>query len=211
MKYRVERNPDGEWIMADVWKRGAGLLTDALFNKGTAFTQEERQLFDLDGMLPHQVTDRKHQVNRAWEHLQAKGDDPLEKVEASKIYEVAEALPDNGLLRVHVMGETLEGDMVDKVVMLPVGEPGPGKDRIEMVAGLELREEGGKMLVDNIVFGGPAEKQKIDFDWEVVDVQQKADTPDKRWFYIPAILLLIVVWRTQSARRDQDKLTPVEA
>lgn len=79
MKYRVERSPDGEWIMADVWKRGAGLLTDALFNKGTAFTQEERQLFDLDGMLPHQVTDREHQVRRAWEHLQAKGDDPLEK------------------------------------------------------------------------------------------------------------------------------------
>ncbi|MCP4765820.1 MAG: TRAP transporter permease [Gammaproteobacteria bacterium] len=137
--------------------------------------------------------------------------DPLEKVEASKIYEVAEALPDKGLLRVHVMGETLEGDMVDKVVMLPVGEPAPGKERIEMVAGLELREEDGKMLVDNIVFGGPAEKQKIDFDWEIVDVQQKADTPDKRLFYIPAILLLIVVWKTQSARRDQDKLTPVEA
>ncbi|MCP4335965.1 MAG: TRAP transporter permease [Gammaproteobacteria bacterium] len=137
--------------------------------------------------------------------------DPLEKVEASKIYEVAEALPAKGLLRVHVMGETLEGDMVDKVVMLPVGEPASGKDRIEMVAGLELREEDGKMLVDNIVFGGPAEKQKIDFDWEIVDIQQKADTPDKRWFYIPAILLLIVVWKTQSARRDQDKLTPVEA
>jgi TRAP transporter 4TM/12TM fusion protein len=137
--------------------------------------------------------------------------DPLEKVEATRIYEVAEALPDKGLLRVHVVGETLEGDLVDKVVMLPVGEPGAGKDRIEMSAGLELREEDGKMLVDNIVFGGPAEKQKIDFDWEIVDVQQKADTPDKRWFYIPAILLLIVVWKTQSARRDQDKLTPVEA
>jgi TRAP transporter 4TM/12TM fusion protein len=137
--------------------------------------------------------------------------DPLEKVEASKIYEVAEALPDKGLLRVHVVGETLEGDLVDKVVMLPVGEPGPGKDRLANEAGLELREEDGKMLVDNIVFGGPAEKQKIDFDWEVVDVQQKADTPDKRWFYIPAILLLVVVWKTQSARRDQDKLTPVEA
>jgi hypothetical protein len=40
MKYRVARGPDGEWIMADVWKRGAGILTDALFNKGTAFTSE---------------------------------------------------------------------------------------------------------------------------------------------------------------------------
>jgi len=137
--------------------------------------------------------------------------DPLEKVEASKIYEVAEQLPDNGLLRVHVMGETLEGDLVDKVVMLPVGSPGAGKDRVEMAAGLELREEDGKLLVDNIVFGGPAEKQKIDFDWEIVDVQQKADTPDKRWFYIPAILLLIVVWKTQVARRDQGKIVPAGA
>ncbi len=137
--------------------------------------------------------------------------DPLMKVEAAKIYEVAEQQPDNGLLRVHVRGETLEGDLIDKVVMLPVGAPGPGKERVEMAAGLELREEEGKMLVDNIVFGGAAEKQKIDFDWEVVDVQQKADTPDKRWFYIPAILLLILVWKLQSARRDQDKITPAGA
>ena len=137
--------------------------------------------------------------------------DPLVKVDATQIYEVAEAQPKNGLLRVHVLGETLEGDEVDKVVMLPVGAPGPGKERIEMAAGLELRQEGEKMFVDNIVFGSAAEKQKIDFDWEIVDVQKKADTPNKRWFYIPAILLLIVVWKTQVARRDKDKMKPVEA
>ena len=134
--------------------------------------------------------------------------DPLVKVEASQIYEVAEQQPDNGLLRVHVMGETLEGDLVDKVVMLPVGKLGPGKDRIEMSAGLELRQEGDKLFVDNIVFGSAADKQKIDFDWEIVDVQKKADTPNKRWFYIPAILLLILVWKVQTTRRDQDEITP---
>ena len=78
-----------------------------------------------------------------------------------------------------------------------------------MAAGLELREEDGKMFVDNIVFGSAADKQKIDFDWEVVDVQKKADTPDKRWFYIPAIALLILIWKVQTRRRDQDKITPV--
>jgi hypothetical protein len=80
-----------------------------------------------------------------------------------------------------------------------------------MAAGLELREEDGKFLIDNLVFGGAAEKQKLDFDWEVVDVQQRADTPDKRWFYIPAILLLIGVWKTQTARRDQGKIAPAGA
>jgi TRAP transporter 4TM/12TM fusion protein len=137
--------------------------------------------------------------------------DPLVKVDATQIYEVAEEQPDKGLLRVHVMGETLEGDLVDKVVMLPVGAPGPGKERIEMAAGLELRQEGEKMFIDNIVFGSAADKQKLDFDWEVVDVQKKADTPDKRWFYIPAILLLMLVWKTQTGRRDKDKMKPVGA
>jgi TRAP transporter 4TM/12TM fusion protein len=135
--------------------------------------------------------------------------DPLVGVDATQIYEVAEQQPKNGLLRVHVMGETLEGDMVDKVVMLPVGKLGAGKDRIEIAAGLELRQEGEKMFVDNIVFGSAAEKQKIDFDWEIVDVQKKADTPNKRWFYIPAIILLMFVWKVQTVRRDQGKITPV--
>ncbi|MDJ0954545.1 MAG: NAD-dependent malic enzyme [Acidimicrobiia bacterium] len=79
MKYRIERTDDGEWIVADVWKRGSGLLSDPLLNKGTAFTKEERELFELDGMLPYQPTDREHQVRRAYEHLQDRGDNPLEK------------------------------------------------------------------------------------------------------------------------------------
>jgi malic enzyme len=79
MKYRIERGPNGEWIMPEVWKRGNALLIDALYNKGTAFTLEERELFDLDGMLPHQVTDRDRQVRRAYEHIQHKGDQSLEK------------------------------------------------------------------------------------------------------------------------------------
>lgn len=79
MKYRIERTPDGEWIMADVWKRGSALLSDPLLNKGSAFSTEERELFELDGMLPYQPTDRAHQVRRAEEHLQDCGDNALEK------------------------------------------------------------------------------------------------------------------------------------
>jgi TRAP transporter 4TM/12TM fusion protein len=134
--------------------------------------------------------------------------DPLVKVEAAQIYEVAEAQPDNGLLRVHVVGETLEGDAVDKVVMLPVGKPGDGKERLMTAAGLELREEDNRLYVENIVFGSAANKQGLDFDWEIADVQKKADTPDKRWFYIPAILLLVLVWKTQVKRRDEENIMP---
>ena len=129
---------------------------------------------------------------------------PLEKVEAGKIYEVAEALPVNALIRVHVIGETLEGDLVDKVVMLPLGAAAAGKERLATAAGLELREEDGKLLVDNMVFGGPAERQQIDFDWEVADIQRKTDRPSKQWFFLPALGLLglVVVAQRRRAREN---------
>ena len=79
MKYKIERAADGSWIIANVWKRGHALLNDALLNKGTAFTAEERELFELDGMLPPQITDRARQSRRAYEGVLAKGDRPLEK------------------------------------------------------------------------------------------------------------------------------------
>ena len=135
---------------------------------------------------------------------------PLQKISATQIYDVVEKLPKNTQIRVHVLGETLEGKPVDKVVMLPVGEPGDGKQRLATAAGLELREENGKMFIDNIVFGSTAERQKLDFDWEVADVQVKSDRPDKKWFYIPGILLLMLVWKTQTKRRDSN-LPPVTA
>lgn len=78
MKYRIERNDRGDWIIADVWKRGSAILADPLLNKGTAFTPEERELFELDGMLPYQPTDREHQVSRAYAHVED-ADNDLER------------------------------------------------------------------------------------------------------------------------------------
>ena len=79
MKYQIERDHEGRWVMREVWKRGAALLSDPLLNKGTAFTLEERELFDLEGLLPTEVTDPETQVSRGFEHIAAKGANPLEK------------------------------------------------------------------------------------------------------------------------------------
>lgn len=79
MKYRIEHSEDGDWLIADVTRRGQALLFDPLLNKGTAFTHHERAAFGLEGMIPSQFTTRSEQVRRAYEHIQAKGDNPLEK------------------------------------------------------------------------------------------------------------------------------------
>lgn len=124
---------------------------------------------------------------------------PLESVAPQQVYEIAGGLSENGQIRIRVKGETLEGEPVDKTVMLNMGAVADGTDRLSE-AGLELREEEGKIIIDNVVFGSEAERQKLDFDWEVVSVEREADRPAKQWFYIPALLLLAAVVVLQRRR-----------
>jgi len=127
---------------------------------------------------------------------------PMMELSSSKIYDVIDETGENGQLRIEVAGEDLNENEVSKVVLLPLGDVADSKERLAS-AGLELRNEDGKMLIDNIVFGSPAEKQKLDFDWEIVNVQVKADRPRKELMYIPALMLLAVIVFIQRRRRSQ--------
>ncbi len=125
---------------------------------------------------------------------------PLETRPASEIVAIAEAQPPNTILRVRMSGETIDGDFVTKFVPLPLGPAGPGPDRLAH-GGIEVRQENGKTLVDNIVFGTAAEAAGVDFDWEILDVQVEADQPPKQLIYIPALALLGVIVLLQRRRR----------
>ncbi len=131
---------------------------------------------------------------------------PLESAPAVDIYKVAGAMPEDAQIRVQIVGEDLEGRSVDKVVMLPLGAAGEGKDRL-FEAGLELLIEDGKVIVDNVVFGSTAERQKIDFDYEIASVQVTADRPPKQLFYIPGLLLLGLIVMLQRRRRGDEAVT----
>ena len=55
--------------------RGMDLLDTPLLNKGTAFTEEERTVFGLLGLLPPHIETLEEQVVRAYEAYQRKDDD----------------------------------------------------------------------------------------------------------------------------------------
>jgi hypothetical protein len=135
---------------------------------------------------------------------------PLESAPAASIYEVAGAMPEDAQIRIRVRGEDIEGREIDKVVMLPLGAAGSGKDRL-FEAGLELLIEDGKVIVDNVVFGSTAERQRIDFDFEIASVQVKADRLPKQLFYIPAFLLLGLIVMLQRRRRVVVESATVQA
>ena len=74
--YRIVDGPKGRRI--EVPYRGARLLQEPMFNKGTAFSAEERKAFGLDGLLPDGVSTMEQQEHRAYENI-ARKEDPLEK------------------------------------------------------------------------------------------------------------------------------------
>ena len=55
--------------------RGMHLLDTPIFNKGTAFTDEERSAFGLHGLLPPQIESLDEQTSRAYEAYRRKTDD----------------------------------------------------------------------------------------------------------------------------------------
>jgi hypothetical protein len=103
-------------------------------------------------------------------------------------------VPPGGSLRISAEGISIEGDEVAKTVMLPMGPPGPGVERLAN-AGLELREEEGRVFIDMIGFASPAEKAGLDFDFEITSVLQPNERPPKELMWIPALILLGgIIW-----------------
>ena len=125
---------------------------------------------------------------------------------ASELYERAEAAPANTSVRVRLIGENLNGEPIDARYLLPLGATGAeGAARLFDGAGIEFRDEDGKLFVDNLNFGGPSEQLGIDFDWELVELEVAADRVPKEVFYLPAFLLLGVVFLLQMRRKRTEE------
>jgi len=55
--------------------KGTALLNHPYFNKGSAFTKEERRDFELSGLLPPSIQTLEQQVQRAYEQYSTRPDD----------------------------------------------------------------------------------------------------------------------------------------
>ncbi|MGB1025102.1 MAG: TRAP transporter permease, partial [Rhodospirillaceae bacterium] len=117
----------------------------------------------------------------------------------SEMMTIVEAQPSGGSLTVNVEGMNIEGDEISKAVVLPLGAPGTGAERLES-AGIILRDEDGRQIVDQIVFGSTAERLGVDFDFEITTVLVPNDRPPKEVFFIPAIGLLVLLYFMQRPR-----------
>ncbi|MFA0566694.1 MAG: TRAP transporter permease [Vibrio gallaecicus] len=124
-----------------------------------------------------------------------------------EIAQITENLSVGQSLELRIGGENLEGDYSEKTVRLPFEDSAiTADDRIASM-GLMLTETDGKMIVDMVEFGSPAEASGIDFDWEIKSIIQPAERPMKEWVFLPALLILIGLAMNQRRRARKDEIS----
>ena len=123
----------------------------------------------------------------------------FKEIAPTEIMQIAESKPADERLRIFVEGESLEGKTVSKGVLLPLGKPGPGAQRLKE-AGLTIMAFGGDVTVGAVRFGSAAEKMGLEQSFKIVGLEVPTDRPDKEWLFIPAILLLAGIIAIQRRR-----------
>ena len=124
---------------------------------------------------------------------------PLTEVAATNLEQIVGEMDPGAQLRLVLKGEDFDGNEYTKTVMLPVGEGSTGNEKLVEI-GIETRNEENRILIDNVVFSSPAERAGIDFDQEILNIQVPSKRPPKQFMFIPAMLLLALVWFLQRGR-----------
>ena len=117
----------------------------------------------------------------------------------TEIVQAAADTPAGDRLRLRIAGMNDLGDPITFVALLPIGEGATGEEKLEN-AGLIFREDGDKMIIDDVSYNSPAQSAGLDWDQEVLRVLKPVPQPSKYLMFIPALLLLGLIVFLQRGR-----------
>lgn len=127
---------------------------------------------------------------------------PYDQVEPTSLVETLERATPGTELRTTVAGINDVGDPITLTMMIPVGSEATGEERLEAF-GLMVFEQDGKLIVDGTAYDSPAQQAGFDFDQVVQTLDVPTAQPPRELFYIPALLLLGLVYMLQRGRKRQ--------
>lgn len=126
--------------------------------------------------------------------------DPYQNIPPSEMAQALGQVDEGSQLRLRIQGEDELGEPREFVVLLPVPAGASGEERMQAL-GLELIQEDGKILVDQVAFASQAADLGLEFDQEIVLVRAPTDRMRKEIMWIPGLLLLFAVCALQWRRK----------
>ena len=135
-------------------------------------------------------------------------DPPFNDVEPTKVYEVVDSTPANGVLTMIVEGPDFDsGEITSTTILVPTGDRMEAAKRLES-AGLMITVEDGMALIEEPFPGTPFfESIGKSFDYygdepvRIATIMTEKDRMPKEVFYLPALLILGLVYLAQRRRR----------
>ncbi|MCM2331343.1 TRAP transporter, 4TM/12TM fusion protein [Geopseudomonas sagittaria] len=134
--------------------------------------------------------------------------DPYREVPPAQLAAALGEVEADSSLRLRIRGEDALGDPRTFTVLLPVPDGENGEDRLGKL-GIQLYQQDGKTLIDNVAFGSPAADLGLEFDQQILDVRAPTDRWPKELMWIPGFLLFALVYVLQKGRRRAADLQPV--
>jgi TRAP transporter 4TM/12TM fusion protein len=129
----------------------------------------------------------------------------------AKLYDVARDLSAGGRLVMVIKGQTIEGDDVQKTVAVRLGPAGDDGRKRLADAGLTFAGLGDSLKISGVKFGSRAKKSGFDQGYDVARVEVPSGRPSPYWFYLPALVLVALVWGSQGRRMSTAAEIPVHA
>jgi hypothetical protein len=127
--------------------------------------------------------------------------DPYLEKAPTEIQQAAESAAPGDDLRLMISGTDSVGNKREWMVLLRVGDEPTGEERLKGL-GMTLKQDGDKVIIDDVAFDSKAQKAGLDWDQEIIEVLQPNEQPSKYWMYIPALLLLGIVIFLQRRRAN---------
>ena len=129
---------------------------------------------------------------------------PYAETDPARIVEAIGSVEPGSSMRAIVDGLDDVGDPVTLTMIIDVGNEPTGEERLEAY-GLEILNDDGKIIVDNAIFDSKAQQAGFDFDQVISKLLVPASQPAKELLYIPALLLLGLIYWLQTRRREDGK------
>lgn len=121
-----------------------------------------------------------------WQHVFP----PFETRPGAEVVAIAEALPENGFLRIEARGFDITGAAQSRAVVLRMGAGDTTAERLAR-AGLVLGpERNGGTPIQSVGFNSAADRVGLRPGWIIETVAVDADRPAKEWMMVPALVLL---------------------
>jgi hypothetical protein len=127
--------------------------------------------------------------------------DPYREVPPAQLAQALGEVEADSSLRLRIQGEDALGDPRTFSVLLPVPDGASGEERLAKL-GIQLYEQDGKTLIDNVAFGSPAADLGLEFDQQILVVRAPTERWPKELMWLPGFALLGLIWLLQRRRRN---------